>query len=101
MGLDFGSIPFPLLAPWIARTVMAIVKLVDIPHIKKHIIVHRRPTMITGFLPSRSDALPHGTAVMLCAREKTELVTPAHFATSFLSTPKLAIISGRYGKTDV
>ncbi|KAK5634908.1 hypothetical protein RRF57_010621 [Xylaria bambusicola] len=54
-----------------------------------------------GFLPNLSEARPHGTAVRLCATEKTALVAPAHFATSFLSTPKLAIISGRYGYTEV
>lgn len=57
--------------------------------------------MIVGFLPNRSDALPHGTAVQLWANEKTADVMPAHLATSFCSTPKLLIISGRYGKTEV
>lgn len=83
------------------RTVIAIGKLVDMPQTMKPIIVKKSPARMTGFLPSRSEALPQATAVKLCARENTELVIPAHFAISFLSTPKLDIISGRYGKTDV
>lgn len=74
---------------------MAMGKLVETPHIKKQTMVQKSPTRIVGFRPNRSEALPHGTAVMLCASEKTELVAPAHFAISFFSTPKLAIISGR------
>ena len=79
----------------IALTVIAIVKLVDIPQKKKHVMLLRRPRSMTGFRPNLSDALPQGTAVTLWATEKTEPVKPAHFATSCLGTPKLLIISGR------
>lgn len=85
----------------IALTTMAIVKLVDIPHITKQTIVLNRPVNMTGFRPNLSDAFPHGTAAILCAIENTAPVRPAHLATSFFSTPKLCIISGRYGKTEV
>jgi len=73
---------------------MAIGRLVDIPHSKLAIMVHVNPTRIAGFRPNVSDALPHITAVRHCARENTADVMPAHFGTFFLSTPKLSIISG-------
>lgn len=78
-----------------ARTVMAMVKLVDMPQATKQHMVAKRPVKMTGFLPSRSEALPQATAVALWDIEKTAPVMPAHFATSFFSTPKLLIISGR------
>lgn len=78
-----------------ALTVMAIVKLVDIPQTRKQIIVLNRPINITGLRPHLSEALPHGTAAMLCVTENTAPVRPAHFAISFFSTPKLWIISGK------
>ncbi len=78
-----------------ARTAMAIGRLVETPHIRKHTMVQSNPVMIVGFRPNRSEALPQKTAVRLCAREKTALVAPAHFAISFFSMPKLEIISGR------
>ena len=78
-----------------ARTLIAMAKLLDMPHITKHIMVLSRPTRMTGFRPKRSDARPQGTAVMLCDMEKTAPVKPAHRATSSLGTPKLRIISGR------
>lgn len=93
--------PLPLPPPWIARTVMAIGRLVDMPHTTKVIIVLSKPAIRTGFRPKRSDAFPQGTAVMLWDREKTAEVSPAHCATLFCSTPKPRIISGRYGKTEV
>lgn len=78
-----------------ALTAMAIGRLVDTPQIIKQIMVLASPTKITGLRPNLSDALPHGTAVMLCDKEKTEPVMPAHRATSVFSTPKLCIISGK------
>lgn len=78
-----------------ARTVKAIHKLVETPHIMKQIMVLIRPIKMIGFLPNLSDAFPHGTAVRLCDIEKMAPVMPAHLAISFFSTPKLAIISGR------
>lgn len=93
--------PLPLPAPWIARTVIAIGNDVDMPQMRKVTMVLMSPQMSTGFLPNRSDALPHGTAVILWAIEKTADVRPAHRATLFCSTPKSRIIAGRYGKTDV
>lgn len=78
-----------------ALTVMAIVRLVDRPQMTIQIMVLKRPTNITGLRPNLSDAFPHGTAAMLCVTENTAPVMPAHLATSFLSTPKLWIISGK------
>lgn len=80
---------------------MAMGKLVETPQTKNRIMVVKRPMMMVGFLPKASEALPQGTAVLLCATEKAAEVTPAHFATAFCSTPKLRIISGKYGNTDV
>jgi hypothetical protein len=57
-------------------------------------MVQVRPTKIAGFRPNLSDALPQSTAVRHCESEKTAEVMPAHFATFFLSIPKLSIISG-------
>lgn len=65
------------------------------PHITKHVMVLARPIRMVGFRPILSDALPQATAVQLCVIEKMAPVKPAHLATSFFSTPKLAIISGR------
>jgi hypothetical protein len=78
-----------------ARTVMAMVRLVDMPHSKKQTMVLARPQRMMGLRPKVSEALPQATAVTLCEMEKMAPVKPAHLATSFLSTPKLAIISGR------
>lgn len=64
-------------------------------------MVLSRPMRMVGFRPMLSESRPQGTAVTLCASEKTADVTPAQKATSFFSMPKLWIISGRYGKTDV
>lgn len=91
----------PLLPPMMARMMMAMGRLVDMPQMRKQIMVLARPQRIIGLRPNLSDALPHATAVKLCETEKMAPVKPAHLATSFFSTPKLAIISGRYGKTDV
>jgi hypothetical protein len=74
---------------------MAMARLVEQPQTRKQVMVQSSPIMMTGFLPTLSEARPQGTAVKLWASEKTALVAPAHFATSFFSTPKLAIISGR------
>jgi len=64
------------------------------PHSKLDIMVQVRPIKIEGFRPNLSDARPHRIAVQHCEREKTAAVMPAHFATFFLSMPKLSIISG-------
>jgi len=89
------SAPFPLPPPMIARTAIAIGRLVDIPQMKKQTIVLARPMRMVGFRPILSETWPHGTAVRLWVTEKTAPVKPAHLGTSFLSTPKLLIISGR------
>jgi hypothetical protein len=78
---------------------MAMERLVDMPHAMKQTMVLISPMTMVGFLPKRSDARPHCTAVRLCENEKTADVTPAHFATSFSAMPKLLIISGKYGNT--
>jgi hypothetical protein len=80
---------------------MAMGRLVDMPHRRKQHMVLARPTRMTGFRPNLSDALPQATAVILWDTEKMAPVKPAHLAISFFSTPKLAIISGRYGNTEV
>ena len=90
-----GILPFPFPPPIIARTVIAIGKLVDMPQIMKHIIVLIKPKHIVGFRPMVSEAFPHGTAVTLCDNEKTAPVKPAHLATLSFGMPKLSIISGR------
>ena len=84
----------PLKAPAIALAAIAIGRLVDIPHINDESMVQVRPTRIVGFRPNLSDALPQRMAVRHCEREKTADAMPAHFATFFLSIPKLSIISG-------
>lgn len=76
-------------------------RLDDTPHIRKRAIVDDNPVIMAGFLPNRSDARPHATAKTDWLREKTALVKPAHQAMSSSATPKLPIISGRYGKTEV
>jgi len=86
--------PFPLHPPAKARAVIAIGRVVDIPHITLVIMVNVRPIKIVGFLPNLSDARPQTIAVRHCESEKTADVMPAHLGTSFLSMPKLSIISG-------
>jgi hypothetical protein len=88
------SSPFPLHAPANALAIIAIGKLMDIPHSKVHIMVHVKPKRIVGFRPNMSEALPQRIAVVHCENEKTADVIPAHLATFFSSTPKLSIISG-------
>lgn len=75
--------------------VMAIGRLVDIPHVMKHNIVLTRPIRMVGLRPKLSDAHPQGTAVMLWQTENVAPTKPAHRATLSFSTPKLLIISGR------
>jgi hypothetical protein len=65
------------------------------------IMVAVKPIRIVGFRPNLSEARPHRIAVRHCESEKTADVIPAHFATSFLSTPKLSIISGCSHVSDV
>lgn len=72
-----------------ARATMAMGRVVARPQNRKHTMVLRRPTMMVGFRPMLSDSRPQGTAVTLCASEKTADVTPAQKATSFFSMPKL------------
>ena len=55
--------PFP--APIIARTDIAMGRLVDIPQMTKQHIVLASPIRMVGFLPNLSEALPHATAVTL------------------------------------
>ena len=86
--------PFPLHAPASALAMIAIGRLIDIPHIRLHIMVHVKPKRIVGFRPNMSEALPQMIAVVHCDNEKTADVIPAHLATFFSSMPKLSIISG-------
>jgi len=75
------------------------VRLFEIPNAREQTIVVIRPAIMVGLRPKMSEALPHGTAMILCKMENTNIIFPAHFATSFSGTPKLLIISGRYGFT--
>lgn len=90
-----ANVPLPLLAPWTARTEMAMARLVDMPQTMKQVMVHSRPTIRLGFRPHRSATLPQGTAARLWKTEKTADVMPAHLATSFSDTPKSRTICGR------
>jgi hypothetical protein len=88
------NLPFPLHPPASALAVIAIGRLFDIPQATLVIMVAVRPIRIVGFRPNLSEARPQRIAVRHCESAKTADVIPAHFATSFLSTPKLSIISG-------
>jgi len=57
-------------------------------------IVQVRASKIIGFLPKRSDALPHAMPVRHCESENTADIRPAHFATWSVGTLKDWIISG-------
>lgn len=73
---------------------IAIGRLVDVPHSNVHIMVHVKPNKIVGFRPNVSEALPQMIAVVHCDNEKAADVIPAHLATLFSLIPKLSIISG-------
>jgi hypothetical protein len=73
---------------------IAIGRLLDMPHKRLAIIVQVNPARIVGFLPNLSEARPQSTAVKHWDREKTPDVMPAHHAMFFFLTPKLSIISG-------
>lgn len=88
-------------APIKNLTVMAMARLDAVPHITKQIMVEVSPINMVGLRPILSDSRPHGTAKRLCETEKVEPTRPAHLATLFCGIPKLLIISGRYGKTEV
>lgn len=82
-------------------TAIAMARLDAVPHIMKQTMVELSPIRMVGLRPILSDSRPHGTAKALCAIEKVEPTIPAHLATLFSGTPKLLIISGKYGKTEV
>lgn len=82
-------------------TAIAIARLDAVPHMMKQIMVETSPIKMVGLRPILSDSRPHGTAKRLCEMEKVEPTRPAHLATFTSGTPKLLIISGRYGKTEV
>ncbi len=48
-----------------ARTAMAMGRLVDMPHARKQVMVQARPQRMMGLRPNLSDALPQATAVRL------------------------------------
>ena len=73
---------------------IAIGRLVDMPHSKVHIMVHVKPNKMTGFRPNISEALPQMIAVEDCDKEKAADVIPAHLATFSSLTPNPSIISG-------
>lgn len=76
-------------------------RLLEVPHSMKQNMTLIKPSRMVGFLPILSESRPQATANMLCDTEKVDPTMPAHFATLFSGIPKLLIMSGRYGKTDV
>ena len=95
--LNIPTLPFP--NPCSALAVIAMGRLVENPHINMVTMVLNKPSRIMGFLPKRSEAIPHGIPVKACEIEKTAEVRPAQRAMSFSGTPNDSIISGIYGKT--
>ena len=93
--------PLPPPSPAMALLMIAEVKVVEKPNIRLVIIVQKSPARIVRFLPKRSEARPQTIAVRNWQNEKLPAQIPAHLPISSLFTPKLSIISGRYGKTDV
>lgn len=71
------------------------------PQSKKQNMTFTRPMSIVGFRPILSLRRPQKIAHKLCETENVDPTNPAHFATFVSGTPKLLIISGRYGKTEV
>jgi hypothetical protein len=71
------------------------------PHIKLVIIVAVKPRRMAGLRPWVSENLPQATPKVAWLKEKTAAQIPAHLPTAFCGTPKLRIISGRYGKSEV
>jgi hypothetical protein len=92
---------FPLPAPARILAAIATVRFVLKPHTKLVIIVAVKPRRIAGLRPCVSENLPQATPKVACEREKLAAQTPAHLPTEFCGTPKLRIISGRYGKSEV
>lgn len=88
------DLPFPLEIPATALTPIAIGSEVEIPQARLVSMVKVNPSRIIGLRPNLSEARPHRIAVRPWESENTAEVMPAHFATSFFSTPKLSIISG-------
>ena len=85
---------FPLLIPANDLATMAHARFREKPKKRLAVMVHNMPSMMTGFRPNLSEALPHAIPVKHWLREKVAERRPAHFATSFLGTLKLSIISG-------
>lgn len=65
------------------------------PQTKLVTIVLNRPHRMTFFRPYLSEARPQNMLVRHWPRLKMAEAVPAHFAISFLGTPKDSIISGR------
>lgn len=63
--VSWRDIPLPLPLPMMARTAMAMGRLVDMPHARKQVMVQARPQRMMGLRPNLSDALPQATAVRL------------------------------------
>lgn len=95
------DVPFPLPRPIRNRAESACARFFDVPQSMKQNMTLIKPMRMTGFRPILSESRPQGTANMLCDTEKAEPTMPAHLATLFSGMPKLLIISGRYGKTEV
>jgi hypothetical protein len=92
---------FPLPAPARTLATIATAKFVLKPHIKLVIIVAVKPRRMAGLRPWVSENLPQATPKVAWLKEKTAAQIPAHLPTAFCGTPKLRIISGRYGKSEV
>lgn len=68
---------------------------VEKPHTKLVTMVLNRPSRMTFLRPYVSEALPQNMLVRHWPRLKMAEAAPAHFAISFLGTPKDSIISGK------
>jgi hypothetical protein len=90
--------PFP--SPARIRAVKAIEREVENPHNKLVIMVIVRLRRMTGLLPKWSLNILHGIAAIHSQAEYADTIIPAHRAMSFSATPKLSIISGRYGRME-
>lgn len=87
---------FPFVPPAMALATIAHGKFCEKPNRRQLIKAENTARRMVGFRPHRSAARPHKNPVQAWEREKVAVTMPAHFATSFLGTLKLSIISG-YG----
>lgn len=87
----------PFMSPKNTRAVSRVVRDLENPNTREKIMVDARPRRMAYLRPYRSENVPHCTAMMHWHPARTADDIPTHFATSFLRTPTLSIISG-WGK---